>query len=96
MQEQTPPLFDLDELEELFPTKYEESSNTVFKQESFKYNRLINAMKGALPLFRKALKGLVAMSEDLDAMGTSLFGNQVPPNFAKVSKFREDSAIQFD
>merc|ERR1719183_2041598 len=67
LQEQTPPLFDLDDLEELFPTKYEESSNTVFKQESFKYNRLINAMKGALPLFRKALKGLVAMSEDLDA-----------------------------
>jgi dynein heavy chain len=46
-------------------------------------------MKGTLPTFRKALKGLVAMSEDLDAMGTSLFGNQVPPNFAKVSYLNE-------
>jgi dynein heavy chain len=46
-------------------------------------------MKGALPLFRKALKGLVAMSEDLDAMGTALFGNQVPPNFAKVCYLNE-------
>jgi dynein heavy chain len=89
LMEQTPPLFDLDELDQLFPTAYEESSNTVFKQESFKYNRLISSMKGTLPTFRKALKGLVAMSEDLDAMGTALFGNQVPPNFTKVSYLNE-------
>jgi dynein heavy chain len=89
LMEQTPPLFDLDELDELFPTKYEESSNTVFKQESFKYNRLIAVMNSTLPVFRKALKGLVAMSEDLDAMGTALFGNQVPPNFTKVSYLNE-------
>merc|ERR1719439_424130 len=46
-------------------------------------------MKSVLPVFRKALKGLVAMSEDLDAMGSALFGNQVPPNFAKVCYLNE-------
>jgi dynein heavy chain len=89
LQEQTPPLFDMDQLEEKFPTRYEESSNTVFKQESFKYNRLLKVMMAALPLFRKALKGLVAMSEDLDEMGTALFGNVVPANFAKVGYLNE-------
>jgi len=68
---------------------YEESSNTVLKQEVFKYNRLLRAMHGTLPLFRKALKGLVAMSEELDAMGTALYGNVVPPNFAKVGYLNE-------
>jgi dynein heavy chain len=29
------------------------------------------------------------MSEELDAMGSSLFGNQVPPNFAKVCYLNE-------
>ena len=31
--------FDLFDLEDKFPTMYEESRNTVLKQESFKYNR---------------------------------------------------------
>ena len=37
---QTPDLFDLDDLEAQFPTRYDESSNTVLKQESFKSARL--------------------------------------------------------
>jgi dynein heavy chain len=86
---QTPELFDLDELEEEFPTRYDESSNTVLKQESFKYNRLLRVMRATLPLFRKALKGLVAMSEELDAMGVALYGNIVPPNFEKAGYLNE-------
>merc|ERR1719311_872876 len=86
---QTPELFDLDELEAQFPTRYDESSNTVLKQESFKYNRLLRVMRGTLPLFRKALKGLVAMSEELDAMGVALYANVVPPNFEKAGYLNE-------
>merc|ERR1711988_1358506 len=73
----------------MFPTRYEESTNTVLKQEVLKYNRLLKVMRNALPLFRKALKGLVAMSEELDQMGTALYGNQVPGNFAGVSHLNE-------
>lgn len=89
ISEQTPKLFDMDELEENFPTLYEDSSNTVLKQESFKYNRLLQRMQSTLPQFRKALKGLVAMSEELDAMGVALFANAVPPNFEKVGFLNE-------
>jgi dynein heavy chain, axonemal len=83
MMEQTPALFDLDMMEERFPTSYQESTNTVAKQESFKYNRLLRVMKGILPQLRKALKGLVAMSEELGDVNNALFLNQVPEVFSK-------------
>jgi dynein heavy chain len=41
-------------------------------------------MKRDLVLVRKGLKGEVVMSEDLDALATSLFNNQVPDAFAKA------------
>jgi len=82
---QTPKLYDLDAIEEGFPTMYEESRNTVLKQECLKFNRLISVLKVSLPLFRKALKGLVAMTEDLEAVGTGLFMNLVPDKWASVS-----------
>merc|ERR1719161_2755208 len=82
--DQTPQPFDYEELERKFPTDYHESSNTVLKQESLKYNRLLNLMRGQLPLFRKALKGLVVMSEDLENLGRGIFTNVVPETWASV------------
>eukprot|EP00747_Dinoflagellata_sp_TGD_P112722 gnl/TRDRNA2_/TRDRNA2_171542_c1_seq9.p1 gnl/TRDRNA2_/TRDRNA2_171542_c1~~gnl/TRDRNA2_/TRDRNA2_171542_c1_seq9.p1 ORF type:complete len:647 (+),score=122.52 gnl/TRDRNA2_/TRDRNA2_171542_c1_seq9:121-2061(+) len=82
--EQTPELFDLDELEEKFPTKYEESRNTVLKQEAFKYNRLIDVLKAQLPLFRRALKGIVLMTDELEDLGKGLYLNLVPQAWARV------------
>jgi len=71
-------MFELDEVALKFPTDYNESMNTVLTQEALKYNRLIKIMKVQLVDIQKALVGEVVMSEDLDAMGTSLFDNQVP------------------
>ena len=51
------------------------------KQESEKYNRLLVVMMKTLPQLRKALKGLVAMSEELGSMATSMFNNFVPDQF---------------
>lgn len=82
---QTPELFNLDDLEDNYPTKYEESRNTVLKQESLKFNRLIGKLKAQLPVFRKALKGMVAMTDDLEAIGKGLFMNIVPDGWASVS-----------
>jgi dynein heavy chain len=48
-----------------FPTDYNESMNTVLVQELVRYNRLLNVMKSSLHNLKKALKGLVVMSEDL-------------------------------
>merc|ERR1719235_2112207 len=83
--QQTPELFNLDDLEENYPTKYEESRNTVLKQESLKFNRLLSKLRAQLPVFRKALKGFVAMTEDLEAIGKGLYMNIVPDGWASVS-----------
>jgi len=81
----TPGLFDLDTFEEKFPTMYEESRNTVLKQEAAKYNKLLQELQVQLPLFRRAVKGLVVMTEDLEAVGKGLFMNLVPENWAGVN-----------
>jgi len=82
IEDQTPALFDMEIIENKYPTDYHESSNTVLKQEVFKYNRLIKVMKSQLPLFRKALKGFVVMSEELENLGNGLFTNAVPGGWA--------------
>lgn len=81
---QTPQSFNLDDFEESFPTTYSESRNTVVKQEAAKYNRILKLLHVQLPLFRRAVKGLVVMTEDLDAVGKGLFTNTVPLKWADV------------
>merc|ERR1740138_1255319 len=74
----TPACFDMDSFEDKFPTLYSESRNTVAKQEATKYNRLLALLQQQLPLFQRAVKGFVVMTEDLEALGKGLFMNTVP------------------
>jgi len=82
--EQTPKAFDLFAYEDRFPTMYSESRNTVVKQEAAKYNRLLQVLHVQLPLFRRAVKGFVVMTEDLENVGKGLFMNMVPDGWAGV------------
>lgn len=75
IKEKVPPVFDLDEISEKYPTDYNESMNTVLAQECLKYNRLLNIMNLQLVNIQKAIVGEVVMSEELEKMGTSLFDN---------------------
>ena len=61
-----------------YPVMYEQSLNTVLQQECTRYNNLLVVIIASLADVRKALKGLVVMSADLDALATSLFNNQIP------------------
>eukprot|EP00744_Colponema_vietnamica_P000917 GILI01001585.1.p1 GENE.GILI01001585.1~~GILI01001585.1.p1 ORF type:complete len:760 (-),score=244.65 GILI01001585.1:190-2130(-) len=79
----TPEVFDLDKVASRFPTMYAESMNTVLLQEVIRYNRLLAVMKRSLAELKKAIKGLVVMSDDLEKMSNSLFDNQVPALWAK-------------
>jgi dynein heavy chain len=61
-----------------YPISYDESQNTVLQQECMRYNKLLGQMTSTLKDVRKALKGLVVMSWELDGLANSLYNNQVP------------------
>jgi len=57
----------------------------VLQQEMIKFNRLLRKMKSSLLDLKKAIKGLIVMSGDLDSMYGSFLNNQVPGIWTKVS-----------
>ena len=61
------------EIQAKYPVQYEESMNTVLQQEIIRFNRLLSVIKKTLVDIQKAIKGLVVMSGDLEAMGASVF-----------------------
>jgi len=83
--ERIPATIPMDPVTENYPTKYEESMNTVLTQEVIRYNKLLKKINSSLKEILKALKGLVVMSDALDALGTALFNNSVPAAWAAVA-----------
>jgi len=75
--------FDVDEMSKNYPLTYTESMNTVLVQEAIRYNKLISVYNSSLASLQKALKGLVVMSGELEAMADALFSNAVPGLWAK-------------
>jgi dynein heavy chain len=84
IQERLPKPFPLDICEEKFPTIYEDSMNTVVKQECLRYNKLLWEMAANLKDFRKAIKGLIVMTQDLESLGNSMFVNEQPALWVKL------------
>lgn len=83
IQDRLPIPFPLDVCEEKFPTMYEESMNTVVKQECLRYDQLLWEMIENLKDFRKAIKGLIVMTADLEGLGNSMFVNEQPALWVK-------------
>jgi dynein heavy chain len=82
VQSKCPELFDIDVIGKQYPTDYAESMNTVLVQELIRYNRLIAVIRVTLVNVKKALKGLIVMSEELEKVSNSLYANQVPAMWA--------------
>jgi len=80
-----PQLFDNEAAQKKFPVTYSESMNTVLLQELIRYNKLLNVVRSSLSSLRKAIKGLVVMSSDLEDMGRSLVTNRIPGKWQGVS-----------
>eukprot|EP00605_Chrysophyceae_sp_TOSAG23-4_P001498 GSChrysophyteH1.ASY1.ANO1.1642.1 assembled CDS len=55
------------------------------EQEIVKFNRLMNKMRSSLRDVKRAIRGMIVMSADLDDMYASFLNNKVPPIWEKVS-----------
>merc|ERR1719272_2317097 len=77
--------FDLRAISKKYPVMYEESMNTVLIQEAVRFNKLLEVVDSSLTELKKALKGLVVMSEQLEKASNSLFNNMVPDMWTKCA-----------
>ena len=80
-----PPLFNTIAIDKKFPIIYEQSMNTVLKQELIRYNRLIDVIRSSLVNLGKAVKGLVVMNNDLEEVFDSMLIGRIPAIWAKKS-----------
>lgn len=78
IQEKLPDPFNLEAVQMKYPVAYEESMNTVLAQEVERFNKLLVIMQSSLRQIQDGLKGLVVMSSELEAMGTSLYDQKIP------------------
>jgi dynein heavy chain, axonemal len=70
--------FDMEQVLIRYPVKWAESMNTVLSNELIRFNGLIAVVARSLVNVRKALKGEVVMSAQLEALANSLFFGRIP------------------
>jgi dynein heavy chain len=73
-----PNKFDMEIAALKYPIKWEESMNTVLVQELARYNTLTGIIATTLKDIQDAVKGIVVLSTELEALGNSLFFGTVP------------------
>jgi len=78
IEKRIPDLFDIERANVVFPIQFTESMNTVLVQELGRFNCLLAVVKNSLADIQLAIKGLVVMSIELEAMGNSMRNMQVP------------------
>ncbi|XP_076842922.1 dynein axonemal heavy chain 3 [Brachyhypopomus gauderio] len=77
--------FDIEMVMVKYPVKYEESMNTVLRQELIRFNRLTQVVCRSLINIRRALKGQVVMSSELEDVFSSMLVGKVPATWASRS-----------
>ncbi|XP_047461369.1 dynein axonemal heavy chain 3 [Mugil cephalus] len=77
--------FDIQMVIDKYPVMYEESMNTVLRQEIIRFNRLTGVVRASLVNIRKALKGQIVMSSDLENVFNSMLVGRVPAMWAAKS-----------
>ncbi|ELK12135.1 Dynein heavy chain 3, axonemal [Pteropus alecto] len=70
--------FDLERVMKLYPVVYEESMNTVLRQELIRFNRLTKVVRKSLVSLGRAIKGQVLMSSELEDVFDSVLVGKVP------------------
>lgn len=77
--------FNILEVSKQYPVLYENSMNTVLRQELIRFNALIGVIRESLVNVQKAIKGLVLMTSELEEVSTSMSIGRVPAAWNKKS-----------
>ncbi|KAL7290283.1 hypothetical protein TKK_0015983 [Trichogramma kaykai] len=80
-----PEQFDTAYVEAKYPVLYENSMNTVLRQEVIRFNQLTEVIKSSLVNVRKAIKGYIIMSSSLEEIYASMCIGKVPQAWLKKS-----------
>jgi dynein heavy chain len=82
---QLPEAFDMEIISLKFPVLYEESMNTVLRQELIRFNRLTAVIRQSAIDLKKALKGLIVMNDVLEKVFNAFLIGAVPALWMKSS-----------
>ena len=85
IESKMPPLFDLNKLRKELERDGFSPVFVVLVQELERWEKLNLRMAKTLSQLKMALKGEIAMSNDLDALGTNLFNGQLPDMWRKLT-----------
>ncbi|RUS89800.1 hypothetical protein EGW08_002412, partial [Elysia chlorotica] len=80
-----PQNYDMEQVMKKYPVVYEESMNTVLRQELIRFNNLIRVVRATLINLQKAIRGLVVMSSELEEVFNSMMVGRVPASWAAKS-----------
>nr|CAB3238687.1 dynein heavy chain 3, axonemal-like [Phallusia mammillata] len=80
-----PDPFNLEEVQAKYPTDYSESMNTVLVQELIRFNRLTAVVRSSLQDLKRALRGLVLLSSELEDVLDNMLVGKVPSLWASKS-----------
>uniref|UniRef100_H2Y214 Dynein heavy chain C-terminal domain-containing protein n=5 Tax=Ciona intestinalis TaxID=7719 RepID=H2Y214_CIOIN len=73
-----PDTFNLENVQSKYPTDYSESMNTVLLQELVRFNRLTAVVKSSLQDLKRALRGFVLLSVELEDVLDNMLVGKVP------------------